>query len=50
MNKGAAYWMDLKQFDEKDPVFLAKVQKGITNFVRILTEKEIPVEYATTGD
>ena len=50
MKKGAAYWMDLKQFDEKDPVFLAKVQKGITNFVRILTEKEIPVEYATTGD
>ena len=50
MKKGAAYWMDLKQFDEKDPVFLAKVQKGITNFVRILTKKEIPVEYATTGD
>ena len=50
MNKGAAYWMDLKQFDDKDPVFLAKVQKGITNFVRILTEKDIPVEYATTGD
>ena len=50
MKKGAAYWMDLKQFDDKDPIFLAQVQKGITNFVRILTEKEIPVEYATTGD
>jgi len=50
MKKGAAYWMDLKQFDDKDPIFLAKVQKGITNFVRILTEKEIPVEYAITGD
>jgi len=50
MKKGAAYWMDLKQFDDEDPVFLAQVQKGITNFVRILTEKEIPVEYATTGD
>ena len=50
MKKGAAYWMDLKQFDDKDPIFLAQVQKGITNFVRILTEKDIPVEYATTGD
>jgi hypothetical protein len=50
MKKGAAYWMDLKQFNDKDPIFLAKVQKGITNFVRILTEKDIPVEYATTGD
>ena len=50
MKKGAAYWMDLQQFDDGDSVFLAKVQKGITNFVRILTEKEIPVEYATTGD
>ena len=42
--------MDLQQFDDKDPIFLAKTQKGIANFVRILTEKEIPVEYATTGD
>ena len=50
MKKGAAYWMDLKQFDDKDPIFLAQVQKGITNFVRILTEKEILVEYVTTGD
>jgi len=50
MKKGAAYWMDLQQFDDEDPMFLAKVQKGITNFVRILTEKEIPVEYAIAGD
>ena len=50
MKQGAAYWMDLNQFDDEDPVFLAKVQKGITNFVRILTEKDIPVEYATSGD
>jgi len=32
MKQGAAYWMDLNQFDDEDPVFLAKVQKGITNF------------------
>ena len=24
MKKGAAYWMDLQQFDDKDPIFLAK--------------------------
>ena len=50
MKQGAAYWMDLQQFDDQDPIFLAQVQKGITNFVKILTEKDIPVEYATTGD
>ena len=50
MKQGAAYWMDLQQFDDQDPIFLAQVQKGITNFVKILTEKYIPVEYATTGD
>jgi hypothetical protein len=47
MNKGAAYWMDLRHFDDEDPIFLAQVQRGITNFVKILTGKDIPVEYAT---
>ena len=50
MNKGAAYWMDLRYFDDEDPIFLAQVQRGITNFVKILTGKDIPVEYATSGD
>ena len=50
MQKGAAYWMDLRHFDDEDPFFLAQVQKGITNFVKILTEKDIPVQYATSGD
>ena len=50
MNKGAAYWMDLHHFDDEDPIFLAQVQRGITNFVKILTGKDIPVEYATSGD
>ena len=50
MNKGAAYWMDLRHFDDEDPLFLAQVQRGITNFVKILTGKDIPVEYATSGD
>ena len=50
MDKGAAYWMDLRHFDDEDPIFLAQVQRGITNFVKILTGKDIPVEYATSGD
>ncbi len=50
MQKGAAYWMDLRRFDDEDPIFLAQVQRGITNFVKILTGKDIPVEYATSGD
>ena len=50
MQKGAAYWMDLRHFDDEDPLFLAQVQRGITNFVKILTGKDIPVQYATSGD
>ena len=50
MQKGAAYWMDLHHFDDEDPIFLSQVQRGITNFVKILTGKDIPVEYATSGD
>ena len=50
MKKGAAYWMDLQHFNDEDPIFLAQVQRGITNFVKILTGKDIPVEYATSGD
>jgi len=50
MQKGAAYWMDLHYFDKEDPFFLAQVQRGITNFTKILTGKDIPVEYATQGD
>ena len=50
MQKGAAYWMDLRHFDDEDPIFLAQVQRGITNFVKILTGEDIPVQYATSGD
>ena len=50
MKKGAAYWMDINQFDNEDPIFLAQIQKGITNFVNILCGKPIPVEYALKGD
>jgi hypothetical protein len=50
MKKGAAYWMDIQSFNDEDPIFLAQVQKGISNFVNILCGKHIPVEYALTGD
>ena len=50
MEKGAAYWMNLHSFDDEDPIFLAQVQKGVTNFVKILTGEDIPVQYATSGD
>ena len=50
MQKGAAYWMGLKYFNDSDPIFLAQIQRGITNFVKILTGKNIPVQYATSGD
>lgn len=50
MQKGASYWMGLRYFDDEDPFFLAQVQRGITNFVKILTGKDIPVYYATQGD
>lgn len=49
-NKGAAYWMDLQHFDDGDPFFLAQVQKGIANFIKILTGTEIPVQYFASGD
>lgn len=50
MQQGAAYWMGIRHFDDENPLFLAQVQRGITNFVKILTEKNIPVHYATSGD
>lgn len=50
MQKGAAYWMGLRYFNDEDLLFLVQVQKGITNFVKILTGKNIPVQYATSGD
>ena len=42
--------MDIQSFNSEDPIFLAQVQKGISNFVDILCGKHIPVEYALTGD
>ena len=49
MNKGSKYWG--KNSGEKfNLVELAHTQRNITNFVKILTGNEIPVEFTTTGD
>lgn len=50
MQKGVAYWMDLKSFNEDDPFFLAQIQKGISNFIKILIGQDIPVTYAINGE
>ena len=49
MSKGFRYWG--KELGEKfDLIELAQTQHNITNFVKILTGKEIPVEFTTSGD
>ena len=48
MNKGSKYWEN--PWMKFDLVELASTQRAITNFIKILTEKEIPVEFTTTGD
>ena len=49
MSKGFRYWG--KESREKfDLIELAQTQHNITNFVKILTGKEIPVEFTTSGD
>ena len=49
MNKGSKYW-DKQPGKKFDLVELAHTQRNITNFVKILTGKEIPVEFTTSGD
>jgi hypothetical protein len=52
----SSFWLDddtfIKDFSakDKDPIVLAKYQRLISNFVRILTKKSIPVEYKTSSD
>ena len=49
MSKGFRYWG--KESSEKfDLIELTQTQHNITNFVKILTGKEIPVEFTTSGD
>ena len=49
MNKGSKYW-GKSSWEKFDLIELASAQRNITNFVKILTGDEIPVEFTTTGD
>ena len=49
MNKGSKYW-DKRSGGKFNLIELAQIQRSITNFVKILTGEEIPVEFTTTGD
>ena len=49
MNKGSKYWSK-SSWEKFNLIELAHTQRNITNFVKILTGDEIPVEFTTTGD
>ena len=49
MNKGSKYW-DKNPGEKFNLIELAHTQRNITNFVKILTGNEIPVEFTTAGD
>ena len=49
MSKGFRYW-GKESWEKFDLIELAQAQHNITNFVKILTGDEIPVEFTTTGD
>ena len=49
MNKGSKYWSK-RSGGKFDLIALANTQRNITNFIKILTGEEIPVEFTTSGD
>jgi len=49
MNKGSKYW-NKNSHEKFNLIELAHTQRNITNFIKILTGNEIPVEFTTTGD
>ena len=52
MNKGSAYWLkETRNTDENfDLIELANTQRAISNFVKIQTGKDIPVEFVANND
>jgi hypothetical protein len=52
MNKGSAYWLKpTRNTDENfDLIELANTQRAISNFVKIQTGKDIPVEFVANND
>ncbi len=45
MNKGSAYWLNNQLPGNFNLIELANTQSAISNFVKILTGKEIPIEF-----
>ena len=52
MNKGSAYWLkeNRNPKDDFDLIELANTQRAISNFVKIQTGKDIPVEFIANND
>ena len=52
MNKGSAYWLkETRNTDDNfDLIELANTQRAISNFVKIQTGKDIPVEFIANND
>ena len=50
MKKGSAYWLSYTPTEKFNLVELAHTQRAISNFVKILTKKDIPIEFFTNND
>ena len=45
MKKGSAYWLSHTPTEKFNLIELAHTQRAVSNFVKILTKKEIPVAF-----
>jgi hypothetical protein len=45
INKGSAYWLNYTPTEKFNLIELAHTQRAISNFVKILTKKDIPIEF-----
>ena len=50
MKKGSAYWLSHTPVEKFNLIELAHTQRAISNFVKIQTGKEIPVEFYAKDD
>ena len=50
MNKGSAYWLSYTPTEKFNLIELAHTQRAISNFVKILTKKDIPVGFFEYND
>ena len=50
MKKGSAYWLSHTPTEKFNLIELAHKQRAVSNFVKILTKKEIPVEFYKYND